>query len=473
MLPDPPLPKTATAEERRNAGKCARERAPRSSHGRWAPAADRPDPIAILEQQATTRVPALVPIRYGRMLQTPFAFFRGAAAVMAADLDGTPDAGQRVQLCGDAHLSNFGLFASPERDLLFDLNDFDETLPGPWEWDLKRLSASALIAARQNGHDEEAQANAARTAASVYRQSMRTFAEQKNLEVWYAKLDVDALLTQMASNGADAGRLTLLQKGAAKARRKDSLKAFNRLTAVVDGKPCIISDPPLIVPLHQLAEELGAPDDQVERMEQMVDLYRESLPSDRQSLFDGFELHDMALKVVGVGSVGTRAWILLFSGRDGGDPLFMQAKEAQPSVLEKYVGASEHATHGERVVAGQRLMQSASDILLGWMTAVGLDGVHRDFYGRQLWDGKGSADVDAMDPALLAAYVGMCGWTLARAHARTGDRIAIAAYLGGGTVFDEAIVDFSRAYADQNLLDHAALQAAVDSGRLVAGDALR
>lgn len=302
---------------------------------------------------------------------------------------------------------------------------------------------------------------------------MRTFAEQKNLDVWYAKLDVDELLTQMASNGADAGRLTLLQKGAAKARRKDSLKAFNRLTAVVDGKPCIISDPPLIVPLHQLAEELGAPDDQVERMEEMVDLYRDSLPGDRQGLFDGFELHDMALKVVGVGSVGTRAWILLFSGRDGGDPLFMQAKEAQPSVLERYVGASEHATHGERVVAGQRLMQSASDILLGWMTAVGLDGVHRDFYGRQLWDGKGSADVDAMDPPLLAAYVGMCAWTLARAHARTGDRIAIAAYLGGGTVFDEAIVDFSRAYADQNLLDHAALQAAVDSGRVVAGDALR
>jgi uncharacterized protein (DUF2252 family) len=472
--PQPPLPPNATVAERVAAGKAARADAPRTSHGDWTPAADRRDPVAILEEQAQTRVKQLVPIRYGRMLQSPFAFFRGGAAIMAADLAPTPVAGQRVQLCGDAHLSNFGVFASPERELLFDLNDFDETLPGPWEYDVKRLAASALIASRQNGHGVDDQIRVAQTVGSVYREGMRQLAAQGNLDVWYAKVDADEIVGRLETSDADAARMKALRKGVTKARRKNSLRAFEKLTVVVDGRPQIISDPPLVVPLHQLWEEHGdGSRDPVGSFAHIVDAYRDSLPPNRRGLFDSFELHDIAFKVVGVGSVGTRAWIMLFSGRDTSDPLFMQAKEAGPSVLEPYAGASEYATHGQRVVHGQRLMQTAGDILLGWMTVVGLDGISRDFYARQLWDGKGSADVESMDPETLVAYSGLCAWTMARAHARTGDRVAIAAYLGAKPVFDEALARFSQAYADQNELDHAALRAAVDAGRVVAGDALR
>jgi uncharacterized protein (DUF2252 family) len=451
------------APERAAVGKAARSAARRSSHAAWEPPEGRADPVAILEQQARSRVPELVPIRYGRMSASPFAFFRGAAAVMAADLAATPDSGLRVQACGDAHLSNFGAFAAPDRRLVFDLNDFDESLPGPWEWDVKRLAASFAIAGRENGFKPKQRATAVLAAAGSYREAMREFAGQRNLEVWYARLDVEAALSEIEEE--DPGEVKRARKGVAKARSKDSLRALERLTEEVDGELRIVSQPPLIVP----AEELLAEDesrDFSKTMSAVLAAYRESLPGDRQHLLDGYRIRHLARKVVGVGSVGTRAWILLLTGADDRDPLFLQAKEAEASVLEPYAGASRFENHGQRVVEGQRLMQAASDIFLGWCPATGIDGRDRDFYVRQLWDWKRSAEVERLTPRGLEIYGRLCGWTLARAHARSGDRIAIAAYLGGGDAFDLAIADFSESYADQSELDHAALVAAIDAGRV-------
>jgi uncharacterized protein (DUF2252 family) len=452
------------AAERAAAGRAARSAARRSSHAAWEPPDGRADPVAILERQAQTRVPELVPIRYGRMSVSPFAFFRGAAAVMAADLATTPVSGLRVQACGDAHLSNFGAFAAPDRRLVFDLNDFDESLPGPWEWDVKRLGASFAIAGRENGFRPKQRQAAVLEAARSYRDAMRAFASLRNLEVWYARLDVESVMGEIE---AEPKLTRQVQKGVAKAQAKDSLRALEKLTEVVDGELRIRSEPPLIV----AAEDLLAEDetrDLEQALRQVLDSYRSSLPEDRQHLLDGYRLRHIARKVVGVGSVGTRAWIVLMTGVDDGDPLFLQAKEAEASVLEPYAGASRYENHGQRVVEGQRLMQAASDIFLGWCPALGIDGRERDFYVRQLWDWKRSVEVERLTSHGLGVYARMCGWTLARAHARSGDRIALAAYLGAGDSFDTAIAAFSERYADQSERDHAALLAAIDSGRVEA-----
>jgi uncharacterized protein (DUF2252 family) len=458
------LAQTASAEERAVAGKAARERVSRRSHGEWEPASDRSDPVEVLEEQATTRVPELVPIRYGRMLASPFAYFRGAAAVMAMDLANTPESGLRVQLCGDAHLSNFGIFAAPDRHLVGDVNDFDETLPGPWEWDLKRLTASFAIAGRDRQFTAKETRTAVLTTARAYRTAVREFATMRNLDVWYARLDIESLLTELAKV-VTAKEMKTARKSVEKAQRKNSLKAFDRLVRVVDGEPRIISDPPLLVPARELLAD-NQEQDFEELISKLLRSYRESLKGDRRHLFDSYRFVDLARKVVGVGSVGTRAWVVLMMGRDGQDPLFLQAKEAEASVLEPYVGASDFKNHGERVVEGQWLMQAASDILLGWLPALGFDGKNRDFYVRQLWDGKRSVDVDTLPPEGLAIYGRVCGWTLARAHARSGDRIAIGAYLGKGERFDQAIGEFSERYADQNELDYRALADAAKSGRI-------
>ena len=451
--------------ERVAQGKAARSVSSRSAHAAWEPAAGREDPVAILERQAESRVPELVPIRYGRMAASPFAFYRGAAAVMAADLAQTPTSGLRVQACGDAHLSNFGAFAAPDRRLLFDLNDFDESLPGPWEWDVKRLAASFAIAGRESGFKRKQRKLAVLTAARAYREAMREFSAQTNLEVWYARLDVEATLQVVEQE--DPAEVARVRKGVAKARSKDSLRALAKLTEVVDGEPRIRSEPPLLVPAEELVADSEG-HDLGELLGGVLDAYRDSLPADRQHLLDRYRLRHIARKVVGVGSVGTRAWVILLTGADDSDPLFLQAKEAEASVLEPYAGASRYENHGQRVVEGQRLMQAASDIFLGWCPAVGIDGRQRDFYVRQLWDWKRSAEVERMTPRGLEVYARMCGWTLARAHARSGDRVAIAAYLGGGDGFDQAIAAFSEDYADQSERDHAALAAAIDDGRVAA-----
>jgi uncharacterized protein (DUF2252 family) len=455
-----------STEQRVTEGKAARANVPRSSHGDWEPPTRRRDPVEVLEEQARSRVPELVPIRYGRMLASPFAFFRGGAAIMAMDLSETPQSGLNVQLCGDAHLSNFGVFAAPDRRLVLDVNDFDETLPGPWEWDVKRLAASFAIAGRDRGFTPKQTRAAVLSAARAYREAMREFAGKGNLDVWYARLDVATLLADLATV-APAKELKAAQRNVAKAHRKNSLKAFDRLVRVVDGEARIISDPPLLVPARELLSEEQNHEFE-ERMLELLGRYRESLKGDRRHLFDSYRFVDLARKVVGVGSVGTRAWVILMMGRDGQDPLFLQAKEAEASVLEPYVAQSEFANHGERVVQGQWLMQAASDILLGWLPALGFDDRERDFYVRQLWDGKRSVDVDNLPPEGLEIYARVCGWTLARAHARSGDRIAISSYLGKGDGFDRAIAEFSNRYADQNELDYAALAEAAKSGRIEA-----
>jgi len=442
-------------------GRAARSETPRSSHASWDPPAHRVDPVVILRKQARRRVPELVPIRHGRMLASPFAFFRGAAAVMAADLASTPVTGIRVQLCGDAHLANFGGYAAPDRKLVFDLNDFDETLPGPWEWDVKRLAASVAVAARDRGFSVADRREAVTRAALSYRETMRQFADMRTLDVWYARLEVEELFARWSVPGGGQ------RKALEKARSKTSLRAFSKLTHEVDGQPRIISDPPLIVPIEELVE--GAEQQMQEVMTNLLADYRTTLPDDRRTLIDGYEPVHFARKVVGVGSVGTRAWIVLLLGRDTRDPLFLQIKEAEASVLEPFAGRSEYRTSGQRVVEGQRLMQAASDILLGWLPDVpGIDGRRRHFYVRQLWDQKASARLDDISPHELAIYGGVCGWTLARAHARTGPRAAIAAYLGGGDRFDRALADFAEAYAEQNERDYAALVEAVKRGRIPA-----
>ncbi len=455
--------------ERAAAGKAARSRAPRSAIAEWGPTSDRADPVALLEEQARDRVPELLPIRYGRMAVSPFTFFRGAAAVMAADLAAGQSSGLTVQACGDAHLSNFGAFAAPNRSLIFDLNDFDETLPAPWEWDLQRLAASFEIAARENGFKRKERRASVAAAASEYREAMRGFAAMRNLEVWYSRADVEQVMGRVRALGSKAVKRA--RKGAAKANAKDSLRALDRLTEKVDGELRIVSRPPLIVPVEELLPEAARHEDAEEAIRKVLDRYSESLKGDRRRLLSEYRFRHLAHKIVGVGSVGTRSWIILLTGRDDRDPLFLQAKEATRSVLEPYAGKSRFRNHGRRVVEGQWLMQAASDSFLGWCTSPGLAEEPRDFYVRQLWDGKGSVDVETLLPTGLETYARLCGWTLARAHARSGDAVAIGAYLGSGTRFDDAIVEFASRYADQNERDHAALLAAIDSGRLEAKDA--
>jgi uncharacterized protein (DUF2252 family) len=474
-----------SVDDRRAGGLEARDRAPLSSHDGWAPAGDRPDPVALLEQQDATREPDLVPVRHGRMLVSPFTFYRGAAKIMAADLAGTPTAGLDVQLCGDAHLSNFGVFASPERRLLFDLNDFDETLPGPFEYDVKRMAASFTIAGRNNGFAKADTRSAALKAASAYREAMAGFAQMGTLAIWYAHLDEDEVMAGVRRTAAEAAKATkgkkakgekkaamraekTAEKTAAKARTRDSLQALSKLGELVDGRYRIVSQPPIVVPMRDLHATYGLSADQVEQaIREQFRAYRATLRDDQRQLLERFELVDLARKVVGVGSVGTRAFIGLLQGRDQGDPLFLQVKEATASVLEDHLGKSRYRQHGERVVYGQRMMQAASDIFLGWTK--GLD-VKRHYYWRQLRDMKGSAEVEAMAPLGLNFYAGICGWTLARAHARSGDPVAIAEYLGEGDQFDRSISDFSERYADQNEQDYQAFAGAIRTGRLQALD---
>jgi uncharacterized protein (DUF2252 family) len=446
-------------------GRRAREAAPRSRHAALSPP-DR-DPVAILEAQAVSRVAELVPIRYGRMLTSPFAFFRGAAALMAHDLAHTPSSGLKVQLCGDAHLANFGGFATPERDLVLDLNDFDETLPGPFEWDLKRLVASFEIGGRNRGFTATECRDAVLTVVRSYREAMQGFAQMGNMDVWYSRLSIPTLAAQLREQ-RDRKQADAVDAGIAKARTKDSMKAFAKLTEVVDGERRIRSDPPLVVRLADVVEGISDPESIVDVVRAVLREYRQTLQGDRRHLLEEFRLVDVAHKVVGVGSVGTRCWIVLMVGRDDDDSLFLQMKEAQASVLEPYLGKSRFENHGRRVVEGQRLMQASSDIFLGWHRIVGLDGHTRDFYCRQLWDWKASVDLDTVVPRGLVLYAQALGWTLARAHARSGDRIAIAEYLGKSDKFDLALASFASDYAELNDRDYSALAAAVDEGRIAA-----
>ncbi|MEU0370678.1 DUF2252 domain-containing protein [Streptomyces sp. NPDC006283] len=468
-MPENPAPAMRTApqdtpERRAARGKAARRHSPRSGHAVYRPSPHRPDPLAILEAQSATRVQELVPIRYSRMTESPFRFYRGAAAIMASDLAGSPDSGILAQLCGDAHLLNFRLLASPERQLMFDINDFDETLPGPWEWDVKRLSASFAIAGRANGFDDAERARIVRHTVRSYREAMIRFAGMRNLDVWYAKIDADRLEELTTGRLRKRGQ-ERLARAMAKARTRDSLQVFEKLTEMIDGRPRIAPDPPLLVPVADLLPEVERTELELQ-FRALVERYGRTLASDRRTLLADYRLADVARKVVGVGSVGTRCWIFLLLGRDGGDPLFLQAKEADTSVLAAHVGASQYRNQGERVVSGQRLMQAASDIFLGWERVDGIDGKRRDFYVRQLRDWKGIAMPETMSTRQLATFGELCGFTLARAHARSGDRIAIAAYLGRGDSFDRALATFAEAYADQNERDHQALVAAVRSGRL-------
>ncbi len=452
----------ATPRERADRGRQARVTVPRASHGDWSAAPDRRDPLSILEQQELTRVPELVPIRHARMAASPFAFYRGAAAIMAGDLAPGPRTPLHVQLCGDAHLANFGGFASPERDLVFDVNDFDETLPGPFEWDLKRLGASLEVAGRARGLSESVRSSLVTSSARAYREAMLEFSNKRTLEIWNAHLDFTEIVRRW---GSEVGKsmLASFQRAATKAATKDHLKAFEKLTVRVDGMLQFTNDPPLLVPVQDL---FGAETETETTIKAALRSYRRTLSGDRQHLFDKYRYVDLARKVVGVGSVGTRCWVALFVGRDEEDPLFLQVKEAEESVLEPYVGKSRYANHGQRVVEGQRLMQGASDIMLGWQRVEAPGDAPRDFYMRQLWDWKVSANIDLMPIDGVRAYAQICGWTLARAHARSGDPIAIAAYLGSSDAFDRAVARFAASYAGQNERDHRELVAAINAGKL-------
>ncbi|MGQ4434405.1 DUF2252 domain-containing protein [Streptomyces sp. SAS_260] len=455
-----------TPQERAALGKAVRADVPRSSHAEFAPGPKRPDPLEIIGKQSATRLPELVPVRYGRMSESPFRFYRGAAAIMTADLAETPRTGFRTQLCGDAHMLNFRLLASPERRLMFDINDFDETLPGPWEWDVKRLAASLVIAGRLNGFSTKERAAIVRATVQSYRENMRAFAGIGNLAVWYAQFDEQWVEGRFGEDVSARGR-ERWTRALRTARSHDTMQVFEKLTLVVDGKRRIAPDPPLITRLEDLL-----PDEQRGQLEQrirrLIENYGKTMQSDRRYLLDQYRVADMARKVVGVGSVGTRCWIVLLLGRDDEDPLFLQAKEADESVLAPHVGASAYPTQGERVVSGQRLMQATSDIFLGWERVEGLDGRRRDFYVRQLRDWKWVAEAEDMVPRGMRTFGALCGVTLARAHARSGDRIAIAAYLGGTDSFDRALVTFAERYADQNERDHQALVDAISAGRLPA-----
>jgi uncharacterized protein (DUF2252 family) len=440
----------STYQQRRERGRAARQRTPRSSHAEWTPAPDRQDPVELLEAQARNRQPDLVPLRYARMTPSPFAFMRGAAIVMAHDLAGTPHSGIQAQLCGDCHLLNFGAYASPERTLLFDVNDFDETLPGPWEWDVKRLAASMVVAGRDNGFGDSDCRRAARGVTTSYRKRMAEFSEMGELEVWYSRVSAEEIFDFIA----DSSTMKKAKKAIRKAQGRDHLQSLSKLTRVVDGRRMIDDDPPLLV--RVIEEELR------EQIHEILQMYRSTLQDDRRHLLDQYRFVDVARKVVGVGSVGTRDYVVLLEGRDEDDPLFLQVKEAEASVLESYLPRSIFKNQGHRVVAGQRLMQAASDIFLGWLRGK----AGRDYYWRQLRDMKGSAKIERMSPEEFVLYAGLCGWALARAHARSGDRVQISAYLGKSERFEGAIVDFAEAYADQTERDHAALCAAVKSGRI-------
>ena len=452
-----------TVKQRAARGKAARASCPRTSFAELDP--PKRDPVALLEAQAPSRVPELVPIRYGRMLASPFAFFRGGAAIMAHDIASAPRTDLAAQLCGDAHLANFGGFASPERDLVFDLNDFDETLAGPFEWDLKRLAASFEVAGRDRGFADGERREAVLNTVGSYRLAMRQFAGMTNMEVWYAHASASDLEERIRATG-DTTQMRTFTKTTAKARTRDSMTAFEKLTHIVDGQPRIRSDPPLVVPIDELFEGVSDREAVEGIVRSVFRDYRRTLQDDRRHLLEQFEFVDLARKVVGVGSVGTRCWIVLLLGRDSTDPLFIQVKEAEQSVLEPYLHRSHYANHGQRVVAGQRLMQSLSDIFLGWHRMTGLDGSERDFYCRQLWDWKVSVNLATIVQPGLVLYGQVCGWTLARAHARSGDRVAIAEYLGKGAVIDNALADFAVAYADQNERDFKALQHAAREGRI-------
>jgi uncharacterized protein (DUF2252 family) len=443
-------------------GKEARTFAPLAAHSEFDSARDR-DPVGLLLSQAQTRVPELVPVRHGRMLVSPFTFFRGAALPMAADLATTATSGLRVHLCGDAHLSNFGAFASPERKLVFDVNDFDETLPGPFEWDVKRLAASLAVASRDRGFSTKERRKIILSGVAGYRTAMRDFAQQTLMDVWYAHLDIQTALEEFRAE-VPAKRFKESQRLLAKAYTSDSTHAVRKLTTMVDGQRRIVSSPPMIVPVEEVFPDLEA-SALYDLLNSVLTKYGRSLQSDRRHLLGNFKLLQMARKVVGVGSVGTRAWILLLDAGDGVEPLFLQAKEAQVSVLAGYCGRSKHNNQGERVVHGQHVMQAQSDIFLGWTRVTAPDGVDRDFYVRQLRDWKFSMPIEIMLPKGLGIYAQLCGWTLSRAHARSGDRIGLASYLGGSATFDNAIADFAEAYADQNESDYAAFQQAVLDGR--------
>jgi uncharacterized protein (DUF2252 family) len=454
-----------TPEERSVTGKEHRKKVPRSSHAEWSPSPNRPDPVELLSEQDVARQQDLVPVRHGRMRVSPFTFYRGAARVMAADLAPTPVSGLRAQICGDAHLSNFGVFASPERTLVFDVNDFDETLPGPWEWDLKRLVASFAIAGRNNALDRPTRDTVTRRATQAYREAMGQLAESSTLDGWYSKLSAEAVMQTVKQKKQRVG----LEKGLEKARLRDSLQAFNKLTEVVDGQVRIVTQPPSVVRLQDLGEAAGISQERLaEVAHKSLENYRATLPDDRRVLLDRFQLVDVARKVVGVGSVGTFCLIALFVGRDAGDPLFLQIKEATSSVLEEFLPKSRYKHHGQRVVEGQRLMQATSDIFLGWMRGAGDD--RRHFYCRQLRDGKASAVIEEMGHPQLLWYAGLCGWTLARAHARSGDAIAIASYVGRSDTLDRSLAEFAELYADQNELDHQAFEQAIADGKIEAVD---
>jgi uncharacterized protein (DUF2252 family) len=455
-----------TPAERVARGRALRREVPRRAHAAFEPAPDRPDPIALLESQAASRVQDLVPIRYGRMLVSPFTFYRGAALVMASDLAGTPRTGITVQCCGDAHLTNFGAFASRDRRLVFDINDFDETLPGPWEWDVKRLAASMLIAARDNGFGRGDQDSIVRQTVAGYRDRMALLARMRVLDVWYRRTDLEQLWRERSDQMGRIGRRNV-KRNVARARTRDHLQAFSKLTEIVGTSARFRPKPPLIVPLRDFPEADRAVIEP--QLAGSLRSYRRTLQHDRRVLLDQFEMVDLARKVVGVGSVGTDAWMALLLGRDDRDPVLLQIKEAQPSVLERFVGKSAFRSCGERVVAGQRITQSSADMFLGWMTMPRtLGGGARDYYVRQLRDWKGSVEVEAMSPRSMGLYGQVCGEVLARSHARSGDSIALSTYIGRGEVFGRAILEFSLAYAEQNDRDYAALQAAASSGRIAA-----
>jgi uncharacterized protein (DUF2252 family) len=451
-----------TPDDRRAAGRTARKEVPRSSHGDWSPAADRPDPVDLITSQDADRLQWLVPIRHGRMSESSFAFYRGAAKIMASDLASTLTSGLTAQLCGDAHLANFGTFASPDRRQLFDVNDFDETLPGPWEWDLKRLAASFVLAGRANGFGKKQIRAVTERSVSGYRKAMAKYASDRTLDIWYSQASLEKILdaTPTKKDRKDISRQ------AKKARSKGSLRALSKLAEQVDGKFRIKSHPPLLLPLRDLGDSAD-PDVLREQVETSVASYRETLVDNRRVLFDRFELIDIALKVVGVGSVGTRCMVVLFQGRDQGDPLFLQVKEATRSVLEDHLPKSRYSKYGKRVVAGQRLMQASSDIFLGWDTVAE---VNQHFYWRQFHNMKGSAEVEAMNPDRMGRYAALCGVTLAHAHARSGDPIGIAGYLGNSNTFDRAVAEFAFSYADQNDRDYEAFTDAIKSGRIEAAD---
>ncbi|GAB2816489.1 DUF2252 domain-containing protein [Streptomyces chlorus] len=463
-------PSAATAAlspaERIDHGRTTRKRVPRSVHGLFDPGSGRFDPVDVLARQSATRVPELVPIRYGRMLESPFRFYRGAASIMAADLATLPHTGLEVQLCGDAHLLNFRLLASPERHLVFDINDFDETFPGPFEWDVKRLAASLVIAGRANGFSTREQNKAVIACVQAYRARMRSFAGMRTLDVWYAQDDVGRM-RELLDSSLDPSVRRRTERAEARARAHTYLQAVDRLTRVTPEGRLITPDPPLITPLRDMVADAPGRGEETE-LRTIVESYAGTLSSERRHLLRRYRIVDTARKVVGVGSVGTRCWILLLLGRDDDDPLLLQAKEAQESVLAPYTNGERFDNQGRRVVTGQRLIQTSSDIFLGWTHVLGLDGRERDFYVRQLRDWKGIARPETMDPRMLALFGGWCGGSLARAHARSGDSVAISAYLGTGDRFDRALPGFAQAYADRNERDFKKLKAAVRSGRLTA-----